>query len=663
MLSRISDLFPANTHPLTLVSDPDGLLTGEQTLVELNQRGFTVIQETDPVLLRHRVEAARPINREHPIIVVTTGALESLPYDLYESGHWVSLALHQYFPNLAYPVVRALSAAQLEKLSACQQPSSTLGRRKTVEFILKHVFELDLDSLAHPAYFVDWLVHFHRELGPFPNEIQAVLLERLRRFPAYQDWELSTLLEDKQSLTNFIQTQWGYYVQTSAGKSLGEASGEYVLAFESDTGLQDLLPGLLRRRVITPLPLNEIQVVPEWARMGVIASEESPHDRHQRQVAALLQNIQDQVVSQDRENTIEILGEFSWKQWQYLALDWADLSSLVYQREHPLDSELRSSYANLIKIVDDGFLGWLRSRYTPLAAQRLPEPKHVYHIPDYLAYLRGLGEFQKVALIILDGMSLMDWRVIQPIWSTRHPAWSFQTSMLLAQIPTITRISRYGIVSGLRPADHTPDLDHTPMERNLWRAYWSRVGLSDRSVDLQSIALDRMSLPPEVENFRLDTLCLIDDTLDRFSHNASLGTVDQLASLLLWLQPNVDTNSKPLELLIEDFLVRDFTVFLTSDHGHVEAIGFGSPSEGLVAQTRGKRARLYNDRRAAERVQIAFPETVLWGEDRLLPEGIYALMPRSRAAFAPNGEKIVTHGGLTIDEVIVPFVRVDLQKT
>jgi hypothetical protein len=663
MLNRVSDLFPATTHPLTLVSDPDGLLSSEQTLVELNQRGFTVIQETDPVVLRHRIEGVRPISQELPVIVVTTGALESLPYDLYESGHWVSLALHQYFPNLAYPVVRALNAAQLEKLSTCQQPSATLGRRKTIEFILKQVFDLDLESLAHPAYFVDWLVCFHRELAPLPNEIQPVLLEHLRRLPVYQNWELSALLEDKQSLTDFLQTQWEYYVQTSTGKRLGEASGEYVLAFESDTSLQDLLPGLLRRRVLTPLPLTEIRAVPEWARIGVIASEESAIDKHQRQVAALLQNIQDQLISQDHEDAIEFVKGFSWKQWQYLALDWADLTSPVYQREHTLDRELLSEYARLIKLVDKGFLGWLRSHYTPLAAQRLPEPKHVYHIPDYLAYLRSLGEFQKVALIILDGMSLMDWRVIQAVWSTRHPAWSIQTSLLLAQIPTITRISRYGIISGLRPADHITDLDRIPVERSLWRGFWSRMGLSDRSVDLQSIALDRINLPPEVENFRLDTLCLIDDTLDRFSHNASLGTVDQLASLLLWLQPNVETNSKPLELLIEDLLVRDFTVFLASDHGHVEAVGFGSPSEGLLAQTRGKRARLYNDRLAAERVQIAFAETVLWGEDSLLPEGIYVLMPRSRAAFSLSGEKIVTHGGLTIDEVIVPFVRVDLQKT
>jgi hypothetical protein len=662
MIPSILANFPPNTHSLTLVSDPDGLLSGEQILVELNQRGFTIIQEIDPVVLRHRIEGVRPFNQERPVIVVTTGALESLPYDLYESGHWISLALHQYFLNLAYPVVRTLNVAQLEKLSSRQQPSVTIGRRKTSEFILKQVFDLELESLVHPAYFVDWLVRFHRELAPLPDEVKAVFIEYLRRLPMYKDWKVSALLEDKQSLTDFLQSQWGYYVQTSTGMSLGEASGEYVLVFERDTSLQDLLPGLLRQRVLNPMPVDEIRIIPEWARMGVVNTEETQIDKHRRQVAVLIQSIYDQIFQQDHKGTIEFMKGFSWKQCQNLALDWADLTSLIYQPEYTLDAELLSNYAKLIRLVDEGFLGWINGHYTPLAAQRLPEPKHVYHIPDYLAYLRSTGEFQKLALVILDGMSLMDWRVIQPIWSIKNPAWSIQMSILLAQIPTVTQISRYGIISGLRPAEHITDLDRSPVERNLWRAFWTRAGLSDRSVDLQPLALDRMSRPPEVENFRVDTLCLIDDTLDRFSHNASLGTVDQLSSLLLWLQPNVETNSKPLELLIEDLLHREFTVFLASDHGHVEAIGFGSPSEGLLAQTRGKRARLYNDRRAAERVQIAFPETVLWGEDGLLPKGLFALMPRNRAAFAPAGEKVVTHGGLAIDEAIVPFVRINLQK-
>ena len=87
----------------------------------------------------------------------------------------------------------------------------------------------------------------------------------------------------------------------------------------------------------------------------------------------------------------------------------------------------------------------------------------------------------------------------------------------------------------------------------------------------------------------------------------------------LWLDPLCEQNSARLEGLIEDMLAREFTVFIASDHGHIEAVGFGQPSEGLLAQSHGKRARLYNDRLAALRVKTAFPETVLWEKDGFLP--------------------------------------------
>ena len=42
----------AHTHPLTLVSDPDGLLAEEELLAELYARGFAVLAESDPLRLR-----------------------------------------------------------------------------------------------------------------------------------------------------------------------------------------------------------------------------------------------------------------------------------------------------------------------------------------------------------------------------------------------------------------------------------------------------------------------------------------------------------------------------------------------------------------------------------------------------------------------------------
>ena len=47
---------------------------------------------------------------------------------------------------------------------------------------------------------------------------------------------------------------------------------------------------------------------------------------------------------------------------------------------------------------------------------------------------------------------------------------------------------------------------------------------------------------------------------------------------------------------------------------------------------------------------------MLWGDDGLLPADLWALFPSGREAFAPAGERLVTHGGPTLDEVVVPLV-------
>ena len=55
MNTNLLRYFPPHIHPLTLVNDPDRLLAGETLMAELTRRGFQIIQEEDPVLLRPRM--------------------------------------------------------------------------------------------------------------------------------------------------------------------------------------------------------------------------------------------------------------------------------------------------------------------------------------------------------------------------------------------------------------------------------------------------------------------------------------------------------------------------------------------------------------------------------------------------------------------------------
>jgi hypothetical protein len=142
--------------------------------------------------------------------------------------------------------------------------------------------------------------------------------------------------------------------------------------------------------------------------------------------------------------------------------------------------------------------------------------------------------------------------------------------------------------------------------------------------------------------------------IDEMAHDATLGASGVQASLQLWLQHE----SPRLEALLAQLLDRGFVIYLTSDHGHVEARGFGQPSEGLLVQALGKRARLYADELVVKATQMAFHSTILWSDDGLLPAGVWALMPEGREAFATHNQVVVTHGGMTLDEMVVPLVTI-----
>lgn len=48
----------------------------------------------------------------------------------------------------------------------------------------------------------------------------------------------------------------------------------------------------------------------------------------------------------------------------------------------------------------------------------------------------------------------------------------------------------------------------------------------------------------------------------------------------------------------------------------------------------------------------------MWSSQGLLPKNFWVLMPRGRRAFAQENETVVTHGGMTLDEMIVPLIQI-----
>ena len=128
--------------------------------------------------------------------------------------------------------------------------------------------------------------------------------------------------------------------------------------------------------------------------------------------------------------------------------------------------------------------------------------------------------------------------------------------------------------------------------------------------------------------------------------------------LRAWLADGGNDGSGYVEALIQSLLGRGYRVAVTSDHGHVEAVGIGQPQEGVMVTTRSKRARLYANERFARNVLESFASSLLWYDDGILPDDRWVLMAAAGEAYASPGERVVSHGGITLDEVVVPYCEI-----
>src|SRR5258708_36070203 len=96
--------FQPKISRLTLVADPDGLLTEEGMLSAIRERGFDLIPFEDPIAFRYAYEAKyRSIwdqGLPTDLVVVLRSEeqrLESLPYDLLKAGRHLKFALHRLY--------------------------------------------------------------------------------------------------------------------------------------------------------------------------------------------------------------------------------------------------------------------------------------------------------------------------------------------------------------------------------------------------------------------------------------------------------------------------------------------------------------------------------------------------------------------------------------
>lgn len=645
--------FPPYTHPLTLASDPDGVLDDEELRVALAERGFRLIVEPDPIALRYAVQHAQPWSAGMPLIVAGPQPLECFPYDLWQQARHVILALHALFPRLAYPVVQSLSSRQRRRLAEVEpahppaDDRAPLSHESTQRYVLRTVFGITTSPAPQPAQLIAWLDEYHALGDPMPAPLQAVLLQALARQPGLEGWPLAEMIASGPSYRRWVRDAWQRAAQPGI-REQGEGYAVAPIAFAVDPSLQAIVPRLLRSGTLEPLVDAPASELPAWAQPGIAHRDEQ---RALDELAAGLRTLERQLLEASPD----------WQGWQEIARLWARLCVLRYDPvfRHPFEQLWR--FKQVQAPLDDRFAAWLEMEYTRLATLRLPVPHHLHHVPGSLAYRLQQGTGLRPALLIMDGMSLAAWQIVRGAWQARHPHWQIDEMLVLAQVPSVTAVSRQALISGLRPQQFAGTLLHNREEAKAWRAFWQAQGLPADAAAFAVLPGEAGApYPDAITSPRTQALCLISPAVDEMVHGATQGLAGVHAALRTWLQADeVDQQRATwIEGLIDALLGKGYTVTLTSDHGHVAGEGIGQPREGVVAVSRGKRARIYGSQELARLVAAQFPQTVLWHGDGLLPASTFVLMPRGRGAFAPANESVVTHGGLSVEELVVPLVTI-----
>ena len=95
---------------------------------------------------------------------------------------------------------------------------------------------------------------------------------------------------------------------------------------------------------------------------------------------------------------------------------------------------------------------------------------------------------------------------------------------------------------------------------------------------------------------------MIDEVDDRLHKERSKKDV------AMWIANWLKTGF--VDRLFSILLDNGFHIYLTADHGNVEAVGVGKPNQGVIAETRGERVRVYRSEALLADSAAAYPDTV-----------------------------------------------------
>jgi len=479
-------------------------------------------------------------------------------------------------------------------------------------------------------------------------------IQILRQNHLFNEWPLETIVRDRESFFAFLQERWPIFLDgETANRSSGVCEKEepYGLTFEGPAHLpfdhDDIrvyIDNLFVEGLLQPVHhVHADSLSKTWSGIGVKTAQKEDKTRR---LEKLIESLRSSIPAEDARH-----GE-----WFRFARGWAELILITNELPESDLGENKEKVKGLQEQVDEAFTAWLFKRYAGLVNLPPVPPVMLHHLPRFLAR-QVEDRTSKIAMVMVDGLALDQWLVIRGALSARQPGFRFREEAVFAWVPSLTSVSRQAAFSGRAPIFFPNSIQTTDKEPALWSQFWADHGLTQHEVlfvkGLGDGGLEDFT--EVISRPKIKVAGLVVDKIDRIMHGMEMGTAGMHNQVRQWAgQPY-------LTGLLELLLGKGFRVFLTSDHGNIEAQGCGHPTEGSIADLRGERVRVYSDPILRDKVKDLFPLATEWGTIGL-PENYLPLLAPSRKAFVAEKKYTVGHGGISIEELIVPLVQIEMRS-
>jgi hypothetical protein len=273
-------------------------------------------------------------------------------------------------------------------------------------------------------------------------------------------------------------------------------------------------------------------------------------------------------------------------------------------------------------------LKWQDAFYAPIS-----NPKTV----DKIIHKIKNDNAEKKALLCFDCMGMPEWLLLKE--HLEFLGLSFVESQVFTLLPSITSIGRRAIFAGTYEVYDKKSPGQVTEEKDFKDFFGNNNSLYIREKDYTNSDL----------LIGFNNVSILFNFFDDLSHSAIIQ--ENFPNKFSYYNSVSDylKNSK-VKCILNDLLEQGFAIYFCSDHGSIVAKGNGKKFDKYLQEQFAKRAILISSDSAElteyEKVTIPF-----------INNRIVAI-PENREMFANNNQLEINHGGLTIDEMVVPFIKI-----